>query len=210
MNLSLKRHPKLVWIGFAVLATVCSLAVVWAQKNLKASSDPESANVGRTPTVFPVTVKPGPPTPQLDTGLKDGRGTAITAACSTCHTSTTPNVSRNTADDLFQAHRGLSYNHGNLTCLSCHNSKDYDTLHLADGHRVAFPDVMTLCSQCHGTAMRDYLHGSHGGMNGYWDLTRGPRERNNCVNCHDPHYPEFPLVQPVLPPHDRISVPAKQ
>ena len=44
-------------------------------------------------------------------------------------------------------------------------------------------------------------------MNGHWDLTKGGRLRNNCVNCHDPHHPAYPLVQPVLPPRDRISVP---
>jgi hypothetical protein len=44
-------------------------------------------------------------------------------------------------------------------------------------------------------------------MNGHWDLTKGGRIRNNCINCHDPHHPKFPLVQPVLPPRDRISVP---
>jgi len=67
--------------------------------------------------------------------------------------------------------------------------------------------VMTLCSQCHGPQRRDYNMGLHGGMNGYWDLTKGGRTRNTCINCHDPHAPAFPLVMPVLPPKDRISVP---
>jgi hypothetical protein len=43
-------------------------------------------------------------------------------------------------------------------------------------------------------------------MNGHWDLTRGGRTRNTCINCHDPHAPAFPLVMPVLPPRDRVSV----
>ena len=81
---------------------------------------------------------------------------------------------------------------------------------LADGQAVPYTEVMTLCGQCHGPQTRDYAHGAHGGMNGYWDLRKGGRTRNTCINCHDPHAPAFPLVMPVLPPRDRISVPAKQ
>jgi formate-dependent nitrite reductase cytochrome c552 subunit len=209
MSRLLKQHPSLAWIALAAAAALCSLALVWAQKNQRSAHPAANAGAPQQPGLHPVTIKPGPPTPRLDTGLKDAQGNAITAACSTCHSTTAPNTARNTAHDLFQAHRGLTYNHGDLTCLSCHNAKDYDTLRLADGSSVAYPDVMTLCAQCHGTTMRDYLRGSHGGMTGYWDLTKGGRERNNCVNCHDPHHPEFPLVRPVLPPRDRISVPTE-
>jgi cytochrome c553 len=206
MSLYLKKHPWLVWLTFVVLASGLSMAIVLAQKATTAASPEPLANV-KPSGPHPVIIKPGPATPRLDTGLKDKAGNAVTVACNTCHASTTPDVQRNTSIDLFQAHRGLQYQHGAVTCLSCHNASNYDTLHLADGRSVAFPDVMTLCSQCHGTARRDYDHGSHGGMNGHWDLTKGGRIRNNCINCHDPHHPEFPLVQPVLPPRDRISVP---
>lgn len=207
MSAYFKKHPALAWIALVVFTSLCSLVVVWAQKAGDAPGKAAPAPSAGKPSLHPVIIKPGPATPRLDTGLKDAKGTAITAACSTCHSTTTPNIARNSAHDLDQAHRGLNYHHGNLTCLSCHNAKDYDTLHLADGRSVAFPDVMNLCAQCHGTAMRDYNNGSHGGMNGHWDLTKGGRVRNNCINCHDPHLPKFPLVQPVLPPRDRISVP---
>jgi formate-dependent nitrite reductase cytochrome c552 subunit len=205
----LKQHPGFAWSGLVILASLFGFAAVRAQKSLSTVGPAATAEVEKKPNLHPVTIKPGPATPRLDTGLKDARGQAVTAACGTCHSTTTPNPTRNTAHDLFQAHVGLNYNHGSLTCLSCHNPRDYDTLHLADGRRVSFPDVMTLCAQCHGTAMRDYRNGSHGGMNGFWDLTKGPRVRNNCIDCHDPHHPEFPLVRPVLPPRDRISVPAE-
>lgn len=207
MSRQLPSHAGLAWAALAILGSLGGLAFVGAQKG-PAAAAPVAAD-DQAPKRHPVTIRPGPATPKLDTGLKDAQGNAITAACSTCHSTATPNTARNSAHDLFQAHRGLQYAHGNLTCLSCHNAKDYDTLHLADGRSVAFPDVMTLCAQCHGTAMRDYLRGSHGGMTGHWDLSRGPRLRNNCVHCHDPHHPKFPLVRPVLPPRDRISVPAQ-
>jgi nitrate reductase cytochrome c-type subunit len=57
-----------------------------------------------------------------------------------------------------------------------------------------------LCAQCHGPQARDFQHGAHGGMTGYWDLSKGPRRRNSCIDCHDPHAPKYPAVMPVFPP----------
>ncbi|MFT7633353.1 MAG: formate-dependent nitrite reductase cytochrome c552 subunit, partial [Mariniblastus sp.] len=73
-----------------------------------------------------------------------------------------------------------------------------------DGTKVEFTDVMTLCAQCHGPQMTDYEHGAHGGMNGHWDLNRGPQTKNNCVDCHQPHAPKFPKMQPTFKPRDRF------
>ena len=170
----------------------------------------KGAETPAVPQRHPVTIKPGPATPRVLTGEKDAQGQPVTVGCATCHATTTPVVATHSAAELDQFHQGLKYQHGNLTCLSCHNSTNYDTLRLADGRSVEFPDVMTLCSQCHGPQRRDYDHGSHGGMNGFWDLTKGPRLRNNCVNCHDAHSPRLPQVLPVLPPRDRLSVPTKE
>ena len=41
-------------------------------------------------------------------------------------------------------------------------------------------------------------------MNGYWDLGRGPRIRNTCVNCHDAHVPTYQGALPMPPPRDRF------
>lgn len=206
MSLSLKKHPWLAWCTLLVVATGLSMAIVWAQQHAPQQS-PAPAPSTPPAILHPVVIKPGPGIPHVDTGLKDSAGQPIAVSCGTCHSTTKPNLARNSAEGLLPPHRGLNYQHGGLTCLSCHNSENYDTLRLADTRAVAFPDVMTLCSQCHGTARRDYDHGSHGGMNGYWDLTKGGRTRNNCVHCHDPHHPDFPIVRPVLSPRDRISVP---
>jgi hypothetical protein len=171
---------------------------------------PASANrVSTNTVVHPVVIKRPVGTPKVATGLTNFHGQPVMASCSSCHATTKPNIDTRTAADLDQFHQGLKYVHGNLTCLSCHNAKNYDTLRMADSRPVEFTDVMTLCSQCHGPQRRDYDMGLHGGMNGHWDLTRGGRTRNTCVNCHDPHAPAFPLVMPVFPPRDRISVPAK-
>lgn len=172
---------------------------------------------GQTPVTAPAKSQPKHPvtinrpagTPQVATGKTNFLGQPVMASCSSCHTTTKPNLDTRSTADLDQFHQGLNYAHGNLSCLSCHNSKDYETLRLADSRELGFTDSMALCSQCHGPQKRDYDMGLHGGMNGHWDLARGGRTRNTCINCHDPHAPAFPTVMPVLPPRDRISVHSK-
>ena len=110
----------------------------------------------------------------------------IRRLCVECHTGQHPHLTH--ADDL--------------SCLSCHNPEDYSKLRLADGSPVDFADVQRLCAQCHGLQHRDYLVGLHGGMTGYWDLTRGERHRLNCIDCHDAHAPQFPTMQPAPGPRD--------
>jgi len=147
--------------------------------------------------------KPAGP-PRVVTDLSDVDGNEVTAACSTCHTTRKPNRQNRMARDLDEFHGGTAFSHGTVSCLSCHNERDYDALRLADGSRVEFSEVMTLCAQCHGPQMKAYEHGAHGGMNGYWDLTRGPRTKNNCIDCHNPHRPQFPKMQPTFKPKDRF------
>jgi len=183
---------------------------VWRAVASEKTGPPSPAVVPATnATLHPVVIRRPDGPPMLPTGLTNFQGQPVYAACSACHTTTKPNLENRHTEDLDQFHQGLKYNHGKLTCLSCHNSTDYDSLRLADTRAVAFVDNMTLCSQCHGPQRRDYDMGLHGGMNGHWDLTRGGRTRNTCINCHDPHAPAFPLVMPVLPPRDRVSVQKK-
>ncbi len=131
-------------------------------------------------------------------------GADVTVACGTCHATRTADRTSTSRADLDEFHQGIDPVHGGTTCVSCHDERDYDRLRLADGRPVEFVDVMVLCSQCHGPERRDYDHGAHGGMTGYWDLTRGPRERNNCVDCHDPHAPAFTVMRPTFKPIDRF------
>ena len=154
--------------------------------------------------VFPVTIRKPAGPPRVLTGMTDAHGQPVTVACSTCHSIREPNFENKSVGDLNEFHGSMAFAHGSISCLSCHNSTDYDALKLADGTRVEFSDVMTLCAQCHGPQMRDYEHGTHGGMTGHWDLTRGPREKNNCVDCHAAHNPKFPKMQPTFKPRDRF------
>jgi hypothetical protein len=138
--------------------------------------------------------------PLVATGRTNLHGEPVFASCASCHTTTKPNPTLRRSEDLKEFHLGLKFQHGDLSCLSCHNAQNYDALRLADGSSLAFPDVMQLCGQCHGPQLRDYRNGAHGGMNGHWDLTKGGRTRNNCTDCHDPHAPAYPQVMPAFKP----------
>lgn len=135
-----------------------------------------------------------------DTPLLDANGEPIGVACVTCHGPDTATAWAAREGEAF--HTGVEIVHGKLGCNSCHDA-DRTVLHLADGALVEFADTIQLCAQCHGPQYRDYTHGSHGGMNGYWDTRRGPRLKNHCVDCHAPHAPAYGRVLPVFPPAER-------
>lgn len=175
-------------------------AVVGTQSGSASSVDTAAVQRSR----FAVTIRSPSGPPRIDTGLTDLDGNSVSVACSTCHATREPNVNNKSASDLDDFHDELKVSHGTVSCLSCHNADDYDALKLADATRVDFTDVMTLCAQCHGRQMDAYEHGAHGGMTGHWDLTRGPRQRNNCIDCHHPHAPQFPRMLPTFKPRDRF------
>jgi formate-dependent nitrite reductase cytochrome c552 subunit len=186
--------------GTAHMSTGCA-----PKPHTPAPDDGPESDDKSTGERFPVTIrKPaGPPT--IKTGAFDDKGNPITIACATCHTTKPANTDAKLGTALTLFHQGLVGKHANLSCVSCHNAADgYGTLRLADGKSLPYSEVMTLCAQCHGPQFRDYQHGAHGGMNGHWDLSKGPRVRNNCIDCHDPHAPKYPTVAPALGPHDRF------
>lgn len=144
--------------------------------------------------------------PTVPLGVCDEKGNPLSVACATCHATKPANADAKLGTPLSQFHQGLIGKHGSLSCTSCHNPTDgYASLRLADGKGVPYSEVMTLCAQCHGPQARDYQRGAHGGMTGYWDLTAGGRVRNTCIECHDPHAPKYPTVQPARGPHDRFQ-----
>ncbi len=151
---------------------------------------PSFASVVEAPTTLGV----------VDTPLRDVHGTPIGVGCATCHGPTPEQSWAATPGEPF--HTGVALRHGENACDHCH-AADRTLLKLADGETLSFGESIRLCGQCHGTQKRDFDHGAHGGMNGWWDLRRGPRTRNHCVACHAPHTPAYEPVMPVHPPRDR-------
>ena len=187
-----------------IVVPACAAAAAVTMSNIQLSPSTEPATESADPVRHPVQIRRPEGPPRIPTGLTDPLGAAITVNCTTCHATRPPNTQLVYGDQLQQFHTGLHTNHGELTCMSCHNGGDYRQLRMADGRPLPFSDVMQLCAQCHGPQHRDYQAGSHGGMTGYGDLSRGPRVRNNCIDCHDPHAPQFPMIQPVFAPNDRF------
>ncbi len=140
----------------------------------------------------------------LDTGKRGPKGEPILARCNSCHAEHVKAPYARSVTDLKDFHVGKAFAHGTVACAACHDLQDRERLHLADGTVIPLAEVQQLCGQCHGLQARDYAHGAHGGMNGYWDLSRGPRVRNGCVDCHNPHAPKFQSYAPVLKPRDRF------
>ena len=141
----------------------------------------------------------------LRTGIVGVDGEVRRVRCESCHSlegigAETPEVAANAAGP----HVGLEVSHGERRCVACHDPEQPHRLRLASGEVLPMREAMQLCAQCHGPQTRDYRRGSHGGMQGYWDLSRGDRVRNHCVDCHDPHAPAFPRFTPLPPPRDRF------
>lgn len=190
-------------VAFIGLYFVAALAWTWfSQEKGRAADLPGRKTIDRPAagSPHPVTIRIPDGEVMVDSGRRDAKNQPILVACATCHDTRAAQTDVNDAALLDEFHRGLQYAHGQMSCLNCHNAADYDTLKLANGRAVPFQDSMNLCAQCHGPQFRDYQNGSHGGMTGHWDLTRGGRTRNTCIDCHDPHHPAYPLVMPVFPP----------
>jgi hypothetical protein len=145
--------------------------------------------------------------PRVATTVRDEKGQPISIACGVCHATRPADAQRRLGERLSQFHQHVLGTHGDLTCAACHNPQDgYDSLRRADGRTLAFNDIVQLCAQCHGTQHRDYLHGAHGGMMGFWDPSRGERVRHTCIVCHHPHSPKYPIVMPAHGPRDRLPL----
>ena len=215
---TLRRASRVVLIGAPLVLIV--LGVVsriggWTgehpstgQISVKSSTIDDGASVNERRNRFPVTVRRPSGPPLIELPQPDPLGRVGSATCSTCHSLRQANLENRKPSDLREFHQDMPLSHGELACYACHNPQDSDTLRLADGSAVEYTDVMNLCAQCHGVQARYYARGLHGGMAGYWDLSRGGRVRNNCIDCHDPHVPKFPTMRPTFKTRDRFLVPS--
>lgn len=115
--------------------------------------------------------------------------------CSECHGEMETNPVRRELD----AHEDIVLQHDeqNRWCLDCHDAKNRDMLHLADGRWVDFKESYILCGQCHGPKLRDWRKGIHGRRTGLWN---GQKKYLLCAHCHNPHAPRFKKLKPEPPP----------
>lgn len=118
--------------------------------------------------------------------------------CSMCHEgySGDPEI-----DPLKGEHADIVFTHGlDQHCLHCHNPANSDVYLNHDGTEIPGDQSTLLCAKCHGVLYRDWKIGVHGRRSGFWDSSFGPRPNLDCIQCHDPHAPRFPLMKPDPPP----------
>lgn len=209
--------PRIASLFFAVLLCLfasMALAALW-QSGKRANTPTNRATEAQVSQAsahsneaHPVIIRKPSGPPRIELAGHDPQGRTASVACSTCHSVRQANLENKTAATLDEFHQGMTFNHGNITCYACHNPNQSDALRLADGSSVAYENVMTLCSQCHGKQAESFAHGAHGGMNGHWDLSRGSQMKNNCIDCHDPHVPKYPKMIVGFKPKDRFNEPS--
>ncbi len=163
-----------------------------------------AAGVSTNPTSFSVVIRKPSGPPRIRLAGRDPQGRSASVGCATCHSVRPPHLENQTTQTLDEFHQGLQFNHGQLSCYSCHNPENANELRLADATSVEYTEVMRLCTQCHSKQAEAFAHGAHGGMNGFWDLSRGPQTKNNCIDCHDPHAPNYPKMIVDFKPRDRF------
>ncbi len=127
--------------------------------------------------------------------------------CYACHEKNEPPPIRYDADlniIIPEEHETIKMGHGshqrNNHCFNCHNESNLLVLHTRDGRELSFAESSVLCGSCHGPTYGDWEAGAHGRISGYWDRSRGPAHRLDCVNCHNPHAPRIPSRTPAPPP----------
>lgn len=103
-------------------------------------------------------------------------------------------------DRPLNEHQDIRLDHGNNRfCLNCHHPANRNAFVDYDGSEIPQAEVVQLCGKCHGTTYRDWQAGVHGRQNGAWDKRLGTRTRLRCIQCHDPHAPQFPSMKPMAP-----------
>jgi hypothetical protein len=120
-----------------------------------------------------------------------------TYPCSDCHDKRTPNPQRRTLTEFHTARNALRHGDSERWCYQCHSIVDIDRLVIANGSLVTFDQGYLVCGSCHGDKLRDWKLQVHGATQGYWN---GPKTRQSCPACHNPHEPRFPLLRPEAPP----------
>ena len=173
----------LVWGGLAGLFVVdpWPYRKPYAEAALVSRQMIDAATV-RTPTLNPVVSIAG-----------------FSYQCAECH-GLFP--SRPESDRLLFQHRHIVLDHGiNKRCLNCHNLEDRNTFSANRTQTLPYDQPQLLCAKCHGPVYQDWLHGVHGRTNGFWDRSRGPLDRRQCTECHDPHAPAFASMAPAPGPN---------
>jgi len=120
--------------------------------------------------------------------IPDRKGKIKSYACTECHSKP---LDKMQSKDLKKAHWNIKLVHANentMNCVTCHNPNNMDQLNSLTGKDIDYNNSYNLCNQCHSKQFEDWKGGAHGKRLGGW---APPRAAMTCVNCHNPHKPQF-------------------
>lgn len=131
----------------------------------------------------------------------EGEGSYFEWMCLECHNGFGgPKLhTESEANPEAAEHRTIkeTFYHGEgISCLNCHHPANRIFYVDREGSEIPTEDPDRLCAKCHAPIAQDWQAGLHGRRNGHWDLTKGPRSRLSCIQCHDPHLPKAATVRP--------------
>lgn len=118
--------------------------------------------------------------------------------CSSCHIEPLADLQADPGLTAPKAHWDIEIAHADesiMTCTTCHSPDEMDTLHTLSGNSVSFDHSYQVCAQCHSGIAEDWVGGAHGKRVGGWTP---PRVVNNCVDCHNPHQPQWETRWPAV------------
>ena len=121
--------------------------------------------------------------------IPERKGQLKSFACTECHSR--PLDKMNLTQEEKKAHWDIKLEHASnstMNCVTCHNAEAMDNLVSLTGQEIDFNASYKLCSQCHAPQFQDWKGGAHGKRIAGW---APPRTAMTCVNCHDPHDPQF-------------------
>jgi len=184
--------------GFAVLLGLLSVTVALALSSISCAPEPAVADF---PELYERQVEGNVfDTAPVRGGLKPLvlKRAGFVYHCSECHSSIVPLVHQ---QDVIPVHNNITLDHGlNTRCLNCHHPANRDMYVDHEGGEIPPDQPARLCSKCHGPTYREWEIGIHGRQNGYWNEDLGERNKLLCIQCHDPHNPQFKPMTPEPPP----------
>lgn len=143
-------------------------------------------------TIKKVEVKEG----EFDFLIPERKSQIASYNCTECHSQPLEKLKEHKVGEKA-AHWNIKLNHAGpetMNCTTCHNKNDFDNLQSLTNSAIDFNYSYKLCSQCHQAQFKDWKGGAHGKQLGGW---APPRVSNTCVNCHNPHRPQFEKRWPV-------------
>jgi len=115
----------------------------------------------------------------------------LTQECADCHAGMM-NPERRVLQDMHDDKK-LNHGDGRIWCLDCHDPQNTYSLRSPGERKVTWQKSDELCGKCHAKIQEDFELGIHTKWLGGWDK---PKISYQCVECHNPHDPEFKKIAP--------------